>query len=95
MTLIDVLAALSEGSLPSTAQLTAFLDRLQTSSVLDTTRDPKHADLIDAARNKKTLLKDVRAVIAALEVLVKERNGSDEAQELLWRMRGEAFLGGL
>lgn len=93
MTLIDILAALSEGSLPSTAQLLSHLSHLQSSSLLSpsTTRPPHHADELDAHHHKKTLLRDVQHVLAALQVVLRERNGRDDAQELLWRLRGEAL----
>lgn len=78
--MVDALAALQEGAVPTNEQALAFLSRL-----LTTLPTPKN--LTTAGRG---LLSDLRSVLTSLEDIVSQRNCGEELQEFLWRTRGVA-----
>lgn len=80
MTLVDALAALQEGAVPTNEQTIAFLSRL-----LTTLPTPK-----DLSIGGRGLVSDLRSVLTSLEDVVSKRNSSEELQEFLWRTRGAA-----
>jgi hypothetical protein len=80
MTLVDALAALQEGAVPTNKQTTAFLARILHSI-------PTSNELSPAGRG---LVSDFRALVESLDRIVKERNGEEELQEFLWKTRGAA-----
>lgn len=79
MTIIDVLAALQEGSLPTNAQLTRAIQVLLHTPALQT-------QLLSPAAAQ--LITDVRTLLETTSALVEQRNGGEEAQTFVWRSRG-------
>lgn len=80
MTLVDALAALQEGAVPTNKQTTAFLARILSSI-------PTTNELSPGGRG---LVTDFRALVESLDRIVKERNGDEELQDFLWKTRGAA-----
>lgn len=80
MTLIDALAALQEGALPTNQQTIAFLRSLA----------PPPSERSDGTKQTSRLVGDLQTVLDDLIVLIKERNGDEELQEFLWRTGGVA-----
>lgn len=80
MTLIDALAALQEGAVPTNEQIVAFLSRILLAI-------PTSKDLSPAGGG---LVSDLRTVVESIDQIIKERNGNEELQEFLWRTRGAA-----
>lgn len=91
MTVIDVAAALSEGSMPTNAQLLAFLRRLEKSDALTRTADPDYADQVERKRVQRTLITNIREIIFAVETLVQDKNADEELQNLVWNLRGQTL----
>lgn len=102
MTIIDVVAALEEGSLPTNNQLTDFLSRIQSSKTLNpstystsdpsnstsTPADPNSINSDELSNSTKTLAQDFHGLLSTVQELIKERNGDEELQTFLWRTRG-------
>jgi hypothetical protein len=80
MTLVDALAGLQEGALPTNEQSLAFL-----SQVISSFPPPK-----DLSEPGKGFIADTRTVFESLEKIVAHRNTEEELQEFLWRTRGAA-----
>lgn len=80
MTLVDGLAALQEGALPTNEQTLAFLARLLSSL-------PQSNEL---SKSGKGLIADLRSVVESLDQIVRHRNGGEELQQFLWRTKGAA-----
>ncbi|CAO1629216.1 unnamed protein product [Jaminaea pallidilutea] len=89
MTVVDVVAALSEGSLPTNDQVVAALRRLQGSSVLSKVPEAKYSDQIEARRSQQVLLSDIRDLLHSFERLIEDTNSGDQLQQFLWGLRGQ------
>lgn len=80
MTLIDALAALQEGAVPTNEQTLAFLHRIETSL-------PSQGDL---SKPGNRLVRELNAFIDATKLLIEDKNEGEYIQEFLWRTRGTA-----
>lgn len=80
MTLIDALAALQEGAVPTNHQVLAFLSRLLSAF-------PPEKKLSKSGRG---LVSDCKGALESLKKIVEHRNGNEELQEFLWKSRGTA-----
>lgn len=85
MTLVDVAAALQEGSLPTNPQLLAFLQAIHRSTSLN----PPAATTLSKEKTRSLLSDDVKELIEALCLLVQDKNGTEEIQSLIWIARGQ------
>lgn len=80
MTLIDALAALQEGAVPTNEQTIAFIDRIQDNL-------PGRDGL---SKPGSKLVRNGSSVLDAIHALITERNQKEEIQEFLWRTQGTA-----
>lgn len=80
MTLIDALAALQEGAVPTNEQTLAFLQRIETSL-------PAKGDL---SKPGNRLVKELEGFMDAVKLLIEDKNDGEYIQEFLWRTKGTA-----
>lgn len=91
MTVVDVLAAISEGSLPSNEQLLRFLDVLEKHDALRVRESQQQQKPNKQQTQKQTgslLRRDAQEVLHSLRGLILNRNGGEEVQEVIWSARG-------
>lgn len=80
MTLIDALAALQEGAVPTNEQTIAFIQRIKTSL-------PVKDDL---SKPGNKLVKELESFLESIRLLIDEKNEGEYIQEFLWRTKGTA-----
>lgn len=85
MTVVDTLAALSEGSLPSNEQILAALQFVEGHPAL---RGDVSADEKSNGQSSTLLRRDTQDLVHSLQGLLLNRNGGQEVQEIIWKARG-------
>ncbi|UZJ52302.1 hypothetical protein CBS101457_001622 [Exobasidium rhododendri] len=80
MTLVDALAGLQEGAFPTNEQTNTFLEQVL-SSFPPTDKLSKQGEKI---------VSDFQSILVYLQKIVERRNGEEELQQFLWKVRGAA-----
>lgn len=102
MTIIDVVAALEEGSLPTNHQLIQFIDSIRNSNTLNpnsySTNQHQPTDNYNSNSNSitsdqlsdstRTVAQDFNSLLGTIQELIKERNGNEELQTFWWKSKG-------